>query len=192
MSNFNKNHHVDARIQEKQNNNPANEPEKSKVQRKRVPMSIPHLKLAVPEIPGYHCHWMRGSPDRIQQALDGGYEFASNDDINIINTGFANSSDDSGNTDMGTRVSNVAGGGMESSGQPLRLYLMKIREEWWLEDQEVIARRSEMIAEKIRGINPMEDNPHGQSSNYAKHTYGARENRNILQPRLRRQTPESE
>ena len=31
----------------------------------------------LPEIPGYHLHWMRGTPSRISQALRAGYEWDS-------------------------------------------------------------------------------------------------------------------
>jgi hypothetical protein len=139
-------------------NNPANPWEKTEESRTRIPMSLPQLKLSVPDIPGYHLHWMRGDPARIAQAQKAGYEFVEPDEVNVANTGLADDASATGNTDMGTRVSIVAGG-EDGQGQAERLYLMKIKEEWWLADQEVLADRNEQVAASLRGDNvrSMED-----------------------------------
>jgi hypothetical protein len=55
--------------------NPSTTPKTEMDERSRVPMSLPTLKLAVPEIPGFYCHWMRGDPMRMQQAQRAGYVF---------------------------------------------------------------------------------------------------------------------
>ena len=129
--------------------NPANVPQKAKVERDRIPMSLPQQKLAVPEIPGYHLHWMRGTPSRIGQALRAGYEFVNEGEVDVIGHGVADIK--SGNTDMGTRVSVSAGQHVGEDGNEERLYLMKIKQEWWESDQKALEDRNEQIAATLRG-----------------------------------------
>lgn len=130
--------------------NPANLPDKVKVERTRVPMSIPMGKLQVPDIPGYHLHWFRGDATRLQRAILGGYTFVDLDEVELTALGVANSVADQTSTDMGTRVS-VSSGKDAPNGQPERLYLMKIKEEFWNEDQAKLLERNESIAAAIRG-----------------------------------------
>ena len=129
--------------------NPANVPAKSKVERDRIPMSLPQLKLAVPEIPGYHLHWMRGTPSRISQALRAGYEFVNDGEVDILSQGVADVK--SGNTDMGSRVSVLAGQVLGEDGREERLYLMRIKQEWWDADQKGLEDRNEQVAASLRG-----------------------------------------
>ena len=136
--------------------NPANTRAQSKddqrAARKRIPMSIPRLKLHVPEgiCPGFHLHWFRDEPGRIAQAVQGGYEFvdAVEDGVDILNNSLANTDHDSGNTDLGTRVSIY--GGADEKGNAQRLYLMKIRQEWFEEDQESIQAQNDNNERTIR------------------------------------------
>lgn len=142
--------------------NPANNVKQDRSERTRVPMSLPLQKLAVPEIPGYHLHWIMGSPSRIAQAIKGGYEFVNDDEVDVVNTGLANDPRESGNTDMGSRVSVIAGSDTGEDGREQRLYLMKIKEEWWQEDQELLAQRNEQVAAAIRGGRHVGANPHSR------------------------------
>lgn len=130
-------------------NNPANAPEKALPQRTRIPMSLPTQKLAVPEIPGFHCHWMRGEPQRINQALRAGYDWVHPDEVDMNDFGIANGPNDSGNQDLGSRVSHVSG--RDEKGGVQMLYLMKLPEHLWLEDQAVLARQQDNIAAQLRG-----------------------------------------
>ena len=166
------------RLAKGQLSNPANPPERSKVERGRIPMSVPQQKLQVPELPGYHMHWMLGTAVRMAQAQRGGYEFVHQDEIDAAGFGFADSSDVSGSTDLGSRVSVVAGNETENN-QAVRLYLMKIREAWWLEDQAALAERNDTVIEAIRGGGDTVANPHDTSGRY-----GHPENRNILKPNI--------
>ena len=52
--------------------NPAEAPAKTMPGRSRVPMSLPRMKLQVPDIPGFKLRWMRGETARLEQALAGG------------------------------------------------------------------------------------------------------------------------
>ena len=154
--------------------NPANAPEKRV--RQRIPMALPTLKLAVPEIPGYVLHWFRGNSQRLQQAQQAGYEFVERDELLINSTGLANSYDDDGNTDMGTRVSVASGSEDSESGN--RMYLMKIRQEFWDEDQLAVNARQEQIAAQLRG-----DKGFAEGGMDSSNRYSRGENRNMFQPR---------
>jgi len=132
--------------------NPAQRTEDKNVQkaqeRKRVPMSIPRRKLEVPERPGYVRYWMNDYPGRIQQALQGGYDFVKTTDVDINNSSTGADSTLSGNTDMGTNISLVVG--KTEQGGPLRAYLMEIKAEYYNEDQAYIQDRVDLVDKTIR------------------------------------------
>lgn len=104
-------------------------------ERTRRPFTNPVGNMSVPEIPGYHQHWFRGEPQRIQRALEAGYEFVTGDEVIVNEKRLGSDTAEDGNTDLGTRVSVSAGGDPGSDGQPLRMYLMKIKEQYWKQDQ---------------------------------------------------------
>lgn len=131
--------------------NPANRPGVTKAERKRIPMSVPVQKLAAPDIPGYHLHWFNGTAERIQRAQDGGYEFVDSQEISINNVSLGGDSTVSGNTDMGSQVSIVAGKELGRDGQPIRMILMKIKQEWYEEDQKLIEERNDKVADSLTG-----------------------------------------
>lgn len=155
--------------------NPANPPAKSAG--RRIPMALPTLKLSVPEIPGYVLYWFRGTGQRIQQALNAGYAFVERDELVLNGHGLATSYDVDGNTDLGTRVS-VAAGGDDAPGQAGRLYLMKIKKELWLEDEELVFDRHEQIAGQLRG-----DKGFTEAGMDSTQRYTRGENRNMFTPR---------
>lgn len=114
---------------------------------RRIPMSAPQAKLATPAIPGFHLHWVNDYPGRILQAQQGGYEFVEKDETFVNTRDFAGSSEESGSTDLGTRVSVVVG--TSEKGEPLRAYLMKIREEWYEEDQRAAQNRVDAVEDAM-------------------------------------------
>lgn len=120
-------------------------------ERKRIPMSVPVQKLEVPDVPGYHLHWFIGSPERLQRALDGGYEFVDEREVVMNNTSLGGTSTRTGNTDMGTRVSVVSGQEIGRDGQPTRLVLMKIKQEWYEEDQKLVENRNQQVVDTLLG-----------------------------------------
>lgn len=146
--------------------NPANTRDNSLPERTRIPMSVPQQKLAVPEIPGYHLHWFNGNHSRIQQALRAGYEFVDPSEVDVTNTGLADDAGKSGNSDMGSRVSIISGSDTDSDGGVPRLYLMKIRQEFWEEDQKTLEARNEQVAATIRGGGDVGNNPNGGENRY--------------------------
>lgn len=131
------------------NLNPANEQPQRVTDESRVPMGMPQLTLEVPEIPGYKMHWFADRPGRIARALRGGYEFVSPDEIKLNNFSVADSIANSGNTDLGNRVSVY--GGTDDKGSSVRLYLMKVKEEWWQKDMDLREETSERIVNTLRG-----------------------------------------
>jgi len=131
--------------------NPGNRPEPAAAERRRIPMSVPVQKLEVPDVPGYHLHWFVNSPDRIQRALDGGYEFVDEREIKPNAVSLGGDSATSGNTDMGSRVSIVAGQEIGRDGQPARLMLMKLKQEWWNEDQARVEARNTKVRDSLLG-----------------------------------------
>lgn len=129
--------------------NPANAPQRSVTEKTRIPMNLPSSKLAVPEIPGYYLYWFLGQ--NVPRALKAGYEFVDESEADMVNSGLADDAAKSGNTDLGTRVSIVAGGVVEGSSEPQRLYLMKLRQEWRDQDVQASEQVNERIAATIRG-----------------------------------------
>jgi hypothetical protein len=132
-----------------QGSNPSVLTQKAPGERKRVPMTLPQLKLEVPDIPGYHLHWMRGTPQRLAAADRAGYEFVHPDEVEVNNLALGGDASKTGNTDMGSRVSIVEGSETDSGGQAVRLYLMKQKMEWYLADQKILQDRNDAIADTL-------------------------------------------
>lgn len=120
-------------------------------ERKRIPMSVPVQRLEVPDLAGYHLHWFRDTAERIQRALDAGYEFVEEREVQLNSVTLGGDSAQSGNTDMGSRVSVVSGEGAASEGQAGRLVLMKIKQEWYEEDQKLVDERNSKVADSLCG-----------------------------------------
>lgn len=131
--------------------NPASRPGRTSAERQRIPMSVPVQKLMVPEIPGYHLHWFRGTPDRLGRALQAGYSFVTRDEVQINNLNIGDDSAEAGSNSLGDRVTVGAGSEVTTDNQPMQLVLMKIPLEFWQEDQRFLEDRNEEIANAIRG-----------------------------------------
>ena len=52
------------------------------------------------------------------------------------------------NTDLGDKVRYLVG--TSEKGDGLYAYLLKIKEEWWLEDQEEMQKRNDLVDDAIR------------------------------------------
>lgn len=129
--------------------NPATSRDPVRAERARIPMSVPVAKLEVPAIPGYHLHWFLGTPERIQRARDAGYELVEPVEVAPNSVGLGSDSAASGSTDMGSAVSVVAGSETGRDGQAVRMVLMKIRQEWWEEDQALIEERNTAVVDAL-------------------------------------------
>ncbi len=154
--------------------NPSNEPPRAPA--RRIPLGLPTMKLEVPEIPGYFCHWFRQNAGRVSQALAAGYEFVNRGEVELNSYGLSNDYTQDGNTDLGSRVTRAAEGGEG-------LILMKIRKELALEDKEAYIASQESLASQIRGDQGL-PSPVGDS----KHRYSNsdKSQANFLIPRERR------
>lgn len=95
------------------------------------------------QIQGYHLYFFNDEPGRIQAALDAGWEFVSPEEV-----GYASSNVTNRNVDLGGRVSVV--GSKNDMGQPVQQVLLKIKQEWWEEDQADIQRRNDKTDAAIR------------------------------------------
>ena len=101
-------------------------------------------------IEGYHLHIFNDTPGRIDQALAGDYEFVSPDEVGGVAVNTV-----SRNTDIGDKVRFLVG--TDESGQALYAYLMKIRNEFYEEDQAVIQARVDRTDDAIRQGKPTSD-----------------------------------
>lgn len=131
--------------------NPATRDVNGVAERKRIPMSVPVQKLEAPDIPGYHLHWFTGDSARLERASSGGYEFVDERECGINNISLGGTSTRTGNTDMGSRVSVVSGQELGKDGQPQRLVLMKIKQEWYDEDQKLVESRNQKVVDTLLG-----------------------------------------
>jgi hypothetical protein len=96
------------------------------------------------QIEGYHTHIFNDSPGRIAFAQDVGYEFVSPDEIGGVSINVV-----SRNTDVGDKVRFLVG--TAETGEALYAYLMKIRQEFYEEDQNEAQAKIDLVDEAIRG-----------------------------------------
>ena len=100
-----------------------------KVKAKRVPFGARRSKLQVSEeFPGFVLRWFNDADGRIEQAQAAGYEFVLRNEVPSLGQGQLHQD----NSDLNSKVSKVVSKG---KAVPLRAYLMKIKEEWYEEDQ---------------------------------------------------------
>lgn len=110
-------------------------------------------KLSVrAQIDGYHLHVFTDAGSRIQEALDGGYEFVTPTEVGGVSENVV-----SRNGDLGDRIRFLVNPRAEGSEQ--YGYLMKIRQEWWEEDQVELQSKNNRIDTAIRGGKITGDNP---------------------------------
>lgn len=116
--------------------------------RGRVPLGSPTQKLTIRDyggqLDGYVPRWVNDKGARISQALQGGYEPVLKDDR--IAAGAAG---EDRNSDMGSWVSQIVG--TKEDGSPMRAYLMRIKREWYDEDQKAKQKQVDAIDEAIKG-----------------------------------------
>ena len=146
--------------------------------RTRIPMNSAVQRLKVPPIPGYFLFWWLGKPEVIERAKQAGYTFVLTDEVSLNDRSLGGDAKKSGNTDMGTLVSVVAGSEIGSDGQPVRLYLMKLPEEWHQADLGTQRQRSEKIKRALQGGKLGVES---ESESDAKSRYVGTENKNIFQ-----------
>jgi len=158
---------VAPKMEELSKENPANEREKAVTERTRIPMSIPNQHLAVPDIPGFHTHWFLSK--NVHRALRAGYEYVNPEEVELVAYGLADDLAGGGSSDLGTRISHIASSQVDNTGQPERLYLMKLRQEWWDDDQKLIEKANDRIAAALRGGDPVNESE--RDADYEQHKH---------------------
>ena len=123
--------------------------ERTGTERKRNTFNGTEGKLTVDhKIEGYHLHILNDTPGRIQQALDGGYEFVKPSELLSVKENVT-----SRNTDVGDKVRFLVNPSAKEGEQ--YAYLMKIKQEWFDEDQAALQEKNNAIDDAIRsGRNP--------------------------------------
>lgn len=129
--------------------NPANPAPKRVTEADRISMSVPQLRLSVPDREGWHRHWFVAK--NVPRALRAGYTFVDADDVEVNNPDLAGEVSASGSTDLGSRVSMLAGGFIEGTQEPDRLYLMELPQAWRDKDAARLEAVNENIAAALRG-----------------------------------------
>jgi hypothetical protein len=104
---------------------------------KRIPFGVKRSKLEVTKlIPGYRLVWVNDLDGRLDQALEGGYEFVSPEEVGR-------------KVRDGNKVYEHAG--TDKQGAPYKTYLMKILQEWYEEDQKPEKAHLDEIDKAIKG-----------------------------------------
>lgn len=113
----------------------------------RLSLNAPDRRLEVPPIPGYHLHWFLER--NIHKALAGWYEFVTPDEVpSTTDRSIGGRSKGAASEDLGgSRVAVV--GGVNEQNLPEQLVLMKIRQEWYFDEQRKIADRNLSIIKQI-------------------------------------------
>lgn len=124
--------------------------EKSEGKRKRIPFGGNRTKLQLSDQEreaidkaGYVPRWFNDADGRIGRAEAGGWEFVSPDEALSV----SESSLHEGNTDLNSKVSKVVSRGTDKQ---VRAVLMKIKKEWYNEDQERKEDRNRAVDEALR------------------------------------------
>ena len=130
--------------------NPSNKKEKRGLPKGYQPMGA-SLRLEVPEREGYHRRWFRGDGGRIARAQKAGYVFVHPQDVDLNNFDLGGDANQSGNTDLGTRVSIISGDEVGADGQYGRMYLMECPMDIYEYSRGLHQDRVDDIADAIRG-----------------------------------------
>lgn len=121
-------------------------PDRDMIQRtkKRTPLGVQRQKLVLDQLkdPNYVYRWVNDGGTRIQNALEGGYEFVSAETAGQIGVRDVIPT----NTDLGSGVSMVV-----ERGTGRRAFLMRIPKEFYDEDQAVKQKVVDRVDDAIRG-----------------------------------------
>lgn len=106
----------------------------------RVPLGVARAKLSVPARKGYIRRWVNDTEGRLQMAEQGGYQYATDQSLQIGAPDV-----DNANRDLGARISRVVD---KTTGQ--KAYLMEIKEEFYREDQAAKAKKVASVDNLIK------------------------------------------
>lgn len=133
----------------------------------RIPLSVPRQKHSTPKIPGYYTRWFMDTEARVAQCLAAGYEFVTKEEVAVNNFSVAGDRGDVGGSDLGSRVTIVAGG-EGANGQAARQVLMKLKNEFREQDLRAKEARSEKLVEALRAgkLTPEREGPEHRYVNH--------------------------
>lgn len=112
---------------------------KSDTRKKRVPLGVPRLKLAMTCRAGYRRRWINDAGDRLNQALEGGYSLVPKDEAEYVEDDTANRNDSLNNAICKT---------VNSDGT--KAYLMEIPTSLYNKDQLAKAAHIDETEEGLR------------------------------------------
>lgn len=102
---------------------------------RRIPLGTPQAKLKADIRPGYVGRWINDDGDRLDRAVNAGYEFAEDQNI------------------KGRDKRQKRRVGVKEGGEPLFAYLMEIRKEFYDEDEAArMGALKEMDAAMLAGV----------------------------------------
>jgi hypothetical protein len=129
-------------------NNPANEHEARMLAERgpRLSLNAPQLNLSVPQIEGYHLHWFLET--NVPLAIRGWYEFVNPGEVNIPDKNIGGRPNTESEDLGGNRVTQI-NKGPGADGRPIQFVLMKIRQEWYHDEQRILAERNYSILVQI-------------------------------------------
>lgn len=128
--------------QKAQGRQPRKQNREAKGRKKRIPMGGSRSRLEVQgKDPNYVYRWFNDQGGRLAQAQQADYQFVTSDEN--VTVGAAEDL----NTDEGSYVSQIVG--KTEDGKPMRAYLMKIKREFYEEDQ---ATKQEQVDEMDAAI----------------------------------------
>lgn len=114
-----------------------------KGQRERVPFGSHRRRLYVGKTdPKFVYHWFNDTQDRLQRAIDAGYEFVTKKMMN---------GKDVGDRDVGNQNTSLDSRTSKRINEVLTAYLMRIKREYWEEDQKVKQLAADAVDEAIFG-----------------------------------------
>lgn len=117
----------------------------SRTHRERVPFSANRKRLSVNlKIDGYVHRWFNDQDDRIQRAIDAGYEFVKPEEIGSVGDKEVHG----GNSDLNSKVSRVVG--RTSDNQPIRAFLLKLKSEFYAEDKAKKEATNRLVDDAVR------------------------------------------
>ena len=114
--------------------------------RERVPFGSHRQRLQTEKRKGFERHWFNDTEDRIQRAMDAGYNFVLDTNVSV-----GEGEIHQGSTDLNGKVSKIVSKGGKT---PIRAFLMEIPEHFYVADQADKEKRNRMVDDAIRAGTP--------------------------------------
>jgi hypothetical protein len=106
---------------------------------KRIPVGDRPKLAVVGKDPNYEYRWVNDTPGRIAMFKQGGWEICTNQEVDVGNF---RAEDNSGEGSLACQV--------VDGGTGLKAYVMKIKKEWFLEDQKEREKENARLEDTLR------------------------------------------